>query len=369
MTLWLAFSLMTAAAIFAVVWPLSRGARGRDVDTTEIYRDQLGEIGRDLAMHRIGEAEAHAARVEVSRRLLAAADAQQESTLQPGAALRHRRIAALAALVLLPLIAGGIYLLLGSPNMPGAPLAARLAVPPEQRSLASLVSQAEAHVERNAGDGRGWEVLAPVYLRMGRFDDAVRARKNALALNGETADRRADLGEALVAAGNGIVSVEAKAAFDGALALNPKHEKARFFIGLALQQDGRKAEAARTWQTLLDEAPPDAPWAATVRQALAELAVPAGSSSGPSAEDVAAASKLREGERNEMVRGMVARLAARMKDEPGDLDGWLRLIRAYTVLGEREQARAAAADARRALGNDRDKAQRIDDLVKALGLS
>src|SRR5262249_48950820 len=67
MTLWLALALMTAAAIFAVLWPLGRDrtavASGHDV---AVYRDQLEEIDRDLAEGTIGAAEAEAARVEVS---------------------------------------------------------------------------------------------------------------------------------------------------------------------------------------------------------------------------------------------------------------------------------------------------------------
>jgi cytochrome c-type biogenesis protein CcmH len=73
-------------------------------------------------------------------------------------------------------------------------------------------------------------------------------------------------------------------------------------------------------------------------------------------------------QRQEMIAGMVARLADRLKTDGSDADGWLRLMRAYMVLGERDKARAAAADARRALAGEADKVQRIDELVKGLGL-
>ena len=125
MTLWLLFALMTAAAIFAVLWPLGRrtagSAGGSDV---AVYRDQLEEIERDRTAGLIGDAEAEAARVEVSRRLLAAADA---AAMKPVPAVTwRRRAAALIALVVLPTGAGGLYLALGAPNVPGQPLAARL---------------------------------------------------------------------------------------------------------------------------------------------------------------------------------------------------------------------------------------------------
>ena len=380
MVLWLLFALMTAAAIFAVLWPLSRTARRSEGSDLEVYRDQLDEVARDRAAGLIGEAEAEAARVEVSRRLIAAADnAEIASAAGTGSPLRWRRGAAVAALIVLPLLATGLYLKLGSPQLPGEPLASRERSPHANQSLASLVSRAEAHIERNPNDGRGWEVLAPVYLRMGRFDDAVKARRNALTLNGETADRQADLGEALVMASNGIVTAESRQAFERAVALDGKQFKARFFIGMAQEQDGRKDEAAKTWQALIVEAPKDAPWVPSVQQALAALGAPSGntgtpqapdatSQPGPSAADVAAASKMTDAERGDMIKGMVSQLAARLAQDGSDVEGWLRLMRAYMVLGDRDKAKGAASDARRALANDPDKIKRVDEFVKGLGL-
>jgi cytochrome c-type biogenesis protein CcmH len=89
---------------------------------------------------------------------------------------------------------------------------------------------------------------------------------------------------------------------------------------------------------------------------------------GPSAEDVAAASKMSPEQRNEMVRGMVARLAERLKQDGSDVEGWLRLLRAYKVLGDQDKSRAAVADARRALASDPDKLRRVNELIKGLGL-
>src|SRR4051794_11617279 len=125
MSLWFVFALMTVAAIFAVLWPLGRGPRGmqRGGNDLAVYRDQLEEIARDRAAGLIGEAEAEAARVEVSRRLIAAADAaQSQSAAAPGETFR-RRIAAAIVLLALPVIAAAVYLALGSPELPGQPLA------------------------------------------------------------------------------------------------------------------------------------------------------------------------------------------------------------------------------------------------------
>jgi cytochrome c-type biogenesis protein CcmH len=367
MTLWLVLALMTAAAILAVLWPLSRRAplvAGSDV---AVYRDQLDEIERDRVAGLIGEREAETARVEVSRRLIAAADTVTPAVV--GASPWRRRAVALVALILLPLGAAAFYLLLGSPLLPGQPQAARGDLPGEHRSIAELVGRVEAHLEQNPEDGRGWEVLGPVYMRLGRYDDAVRARRNVLRLLGANAAREADLGEALTGAANGIVSAEAKEAFDRAVALDPADFRARYFQGLAAEQDGRPKEAAQIWQALLAGAPADAAWTGFVRESLARVdpdAAPV--PPGPSAGDIAAASEMPPEQRDNMIRGMVARLAERLKQDGSDVDGWLRLVRAYMVLGDKDQARAAAGDARRALASDPDKLRRVDDFLKGAGL-
>ena len=372
MTLWLVFALMTAAAIFAVLWPLSRRGGTPGGSDIAVYRDQLDEIARDRAAGLIGEPEAEAARVEVSRRLIGAAEAADKPRPEGAASpLWRRRVTAVAGLLLLPLGAAALYLALGSPQLPGEPLAARLRATPQNNSIAALVSQVEAHLEREPNDARGYEVLAPVYLRLGRFADAVAARRKLLVLSGETSDRQADLGEALTAASNGIVTDEAKIAFERAVALDANAIRAQFYLGLAAEQDGDKPKAATIWRGMLEKAPPDAPWAATVRESLARVggSPPAvAKAPGPSADDVAAANAMSEKDRGDMIRGMVARLADRLKQNGNDIEGWQRLVRAYMVLGDRDKALAAATDAKRALAGDPDKLRRIEDMIKDLGL-
>ena len=495
MTLWFVFILMTAAAIFAVLWPLSRRGSKPGGSDIAVYRDQLDEITRDRAAGLIGEAEAEAAKVEVSRRLIAAADAAEAQKPVPETlSLWRRRATAIAGLALLPIGAVVLYLALGSPQMPGEPLASRTQPQDESQAVQRMVAQVEDHVARNPDDGRGWEVLAPVYMRLGRFDDAVRAWRNVLRLNGSNASREADLGEALFFVANGVVTVEAKAQFEKALKLDPQDVMARFYLATAADQDGRRAEAEAVWRDLLAKAPPGAPYVELIRHALerrapagappaaaasgpsgpaaapsaaaaaappdhdaaainsmvarlaermktdgsnvegwvqlvrsyralgqndtalaaiadarralagdpdklrifaagteaASSAAPAASAvpaappapaatppaalapvagaPGPSAADIAAAQKMKPDEQNQMIAGMVARLADRLKQDGSDVEGWLRLVRAYTVLGDRAKAQAAAADARRALAGDPDKVRRLDALVKELGV-
>ena len=369
MALWIVFALMTAAAITAVVWPLARkprsGAAGSDL---VVYKDQLEEIARDRSAGLIGETEAEAARLEVSRRLLTAADKEASAAVAAPQPRWHRRAASLGALVVLSLLPVGLYVALGSPSIPGQPAYARGNLPPGHDSIATLIGQVEERLQRNPNDGAGWEVIAPVYMRLGRFDDAVVARRKALALNGETGTRDADLGEALVAAANGVVTDEAKNSFERAVEREPQNPKARYFLGLADEQDGNRQAAAAKWRDMLKDAPADAPWFGLIRAALARVSGEPAAGPGPNAEQMASAQNMSEAQRTAMIRGMVQKLADQLHSDGSDVDGWLRLVRAYAVLGDSDKAKAAAADAKRALASHPDEIKRIDDLVKGLGL-
>lgn len=366
MTLWFVFALMTVAAIFAVLWPLSRRGRA-DAGGSEVvvYRDQLAEIDRDMASGIIGAAEADAARIEISRRLLAAADQSGREAPVTGS-LSLRRAAAVVALVGLPVIASSFYLALGSPRLGDFPLAERSQVADANQPLTNLVAQVEAHLEKNPTDGRGWTVLAPVLSRLGRYDDAVRAYRNAITYAGDSADRRADLGEALMGSAGGVVTADAKAEFERAVALNGDDAKANYFLGLAAEQDGRKADAAAIWQKMMAKGPSDAPWRPLVQAALVRV----GGVSAPALPDgaVAAAKDMSEADRGTMIKGMVDRLATRLKTNGDDVEGWLRLVRAYLVMGERDKAISALADARQAVGNDADRLRQLNEGLKSLGL-
>jgi cytochrome c-type biogenesis protein CcmH len=365
MMLWFVFALMTVAAIFAVLWPLG-GVKRPQQDASEavVYGDQLAELDRDVSAGLINISEAEAARLEISRRLLAAADNRREPPT--GSNIKLRRAAAIVALVGLPVIAVALYYPLGSPGLGDFPLAQRARTTEPTQPLDNLVAQVEQHLEKNPADGRGWSVLAPVLARLGRFDDAIRAFRNSITYNGESAERRADLGEALVAAAGGVVTTEAKVEFERALALDADEVKASYFMGLAAEQDGHATEAASIWRAMLAKAPANAPWRSLVQSALVRV----GGSPAPQLSDdaVAAAKNMNETDRGAMIRSMVERLAGRLKQNGEDVDGWLRLVRAYMVMGDAEKARSALTDARQAVAKDPERLRQLNEGLKNLGL-
>jgi cytochrome c-type biogenesis protein CcmH len=365
MMLWFVFALMTAAAIFAVLWPLSRANRPQNEGSeTAVYRDQLAEIDRDVAADLIGSSEATAARVEISRRLLAAVDGQRDPPVTSNT--RLRRLAAIIALVGLPVIAVALYLPLGSPQLGDFPLAQRLHAADVNQPLDNLVEQVEAHLEKNPTDGRGWNVLAPVLARLGRYDDAVRAYRNSITYNGDSAERRSDLGEAIAGAAGGVVTSQAKAEFDRAVALNADDVKANYFLGIAAEQDGRAGDAASIWRAMLAKAPANAPWRPLIQAALVRV----GGSTAPALSDdkMAAAKDMNEADRGAMIRGMVERLATRLKQNGDDVEEWLRLVRAYMVMGDQDKVKSALAEARQAVANDPQRLRQLNEGLKNLGL-
>ncbi|WP_316228089.1 c-type cytochrome biogenesis protein CcmI [Bradyrhizobium sp. SZCCHNR3015] len=375
MTPWFVFALMTAAAIFAVLLPLGLGARSAAGQEVAVYKDQLAEIERDLSTGLIGKTEAEAARVEIGRRLLAAAD--QDEAQPAGKSLGMRRTAAVLALVGLPIVVLAVYLPLGSPQLPDFPLAARNSQPGGSQPLEALVAQVEQHLQTSPTDARGWSVLAPVLARLGRSDDAIRAYRNAITYGGDKAALRADLGEVLIATAGGVVTADAKTELERAHALDADEPKANYFLGLAAEQDGRKADAAAIWRAMLAKAPADAPWRPLVTASLGRVGggqPPAGQPpagvEAPAlpAEAMAAAKNMKEGDREAMIRGMVDRLATRLKQNGDDVDGWLRLVRAYMVMGDLDKARSALSDARQAVANDETRLRQLNEGAKTFGL-
>ena len=379
MIFWLILLGMTLATLAYVALPfLTRAREERRGDDVAVYKDQLAEIDRDLAAGRIAPEDAEAARIEVSRRLLKAAERERTNVAEAPGVARGRRTAAVAFTILaLPAIAAAFYYRLGAPwEAQPKPAVQAQTRPPAGMSLEDMISRVEAHIRDNPEDGRSYEVLAPVYMRLGRFDEAIAAWRKAIALLGDSALRASGLGEALVGQAQGEVTAQARESFEKSLAQDATSVPARYYLALAAFQDGRRADARRMWTDMLASAPPDAPWTAPVRRALAELDAQDASkdaakdaakdsAAGPSASDVEAAAKMDQGQRNEFIRAMVTRLADKLKQNGDDPDGWARLVRAYGVLGETAQAEAAATEARKAFAADATKLARFEDALKA----
>jgi cytochrome c-type biogenesis protein CcmH len=242
---------------------------------------------------------------------------------------RSKLLLAAATTALVLGIGGGSYLILGSPS-----LAERAFSSPSPHDLRGLIAVLARTVRNRPNDARGWVLLGRGYLTLGDASDAGAAFRRAIPV--APAAQRPELysayGEALTLASGGAVAPDAEQAFALALQGDPKDFAARYYLGLAYASRGDNARAIALWNSLLADAPLNAPWRAELVDRMALLRAANGT-----APDIGA---------------MVASLAERLKKQPADLEGWQRLIRAYSVLGDNKKATNALAQARTTLKAD-----------------
>ena len=361
--IWIIFVFMAALVMAGLLLPVllrpAPVAQRSDYDRA-VFRDQLAELDRDVARGVIAPAEAEAARNEISRRLLQAA-----SAAGPRPSFAGRPIVAIVGALLVPALALPLYLQHGQPKLPDVPLAARLDSAVANQDFDALIAKVEKHLAVKPDDAEGWRVLAPAYRGVRRWDDAANAYANLFKLEAPTPALIADYGEMLVFANEGMVTAEASRAFGEALKLNPKLPKARFYNALAQKQEGKSGEARAALEALLSDSPNGAPWRQAVETELKGLA-----SSAPALtqDQMAAGASMSAGGRDAMIRSMVDGLEAKLKDEGNNLEGWQRLIRARTVLGEPDKAKAALAAAKEVFRDKPEAVSVLDGLASELGI-
>jgi cytochrome c-type biogenesis protein CcmH len=440
MTLWLILTIMTSVAAVWLVVPLLRRS-DRPLDETAgdiaVYEDQLQEVGRELRDGRIDAAEAETARTEIKRRILAAG--QQLPAAVPGLSGRERSFVIVSATAIVAVGSAILYAVIGSPDLASTPRASRAAVEPgesgalpawhpalENAAAADRTSDGDggepptglptveemtgrlaARLARNPGDIGGWRTLGWSYLNLGRFDEAANTYAKAIERDPGNAELRGGRIEALIGAANGVVTPDARRAIGDLLRLDPKDARARYFAGLANEQEGDKAAALATWTELLNDAGAngqiDGSLASDLKSRVADLkrdmgidggapaagvrpaivaatsrpsraqdgdgaGAPRAAEKGPRPQDVQAADAMPPTDRAAMIRGMVDGLASRLERSPQDADGWIRLIRSRVVLGEGNLAKQALARGLAAFAADAPERSRIAAAAHELGV-
>lgn len=374
MLFWVIAVGLTLGASLVVLLPLTgprRPVAAGGAHDFEVYRDQLAELDRDLARGAIRTAEAEQARAEIGRRIIRLGETDKADAALVASSGGRARVISAAAVLAVPLISWGFYAELGSPDLPSQPLTSRLTKNPAESSIDELVARAEKHLATDPDDGRGWDALAPIYVRMQRFPDAVTAYRNAIRLGGSTATRQAGLGEALTDVAGGMVSTDAQAAFEAARELEPGNAKAGFYLAIAMAQEGREGDAILAWRTMLASLSPDSPWRGAVTEALAEIDRKKAVQTdpvGPTEQDIAAASAMSAEGRTAMIETMVTGLDEKLRRNPQDAEGWERLVRSYVVLGKTAQAGEALQRGVAAFGRDSEEAKKLVAFAMSLGL-
>jgi len=365
---WILAAMMTLAVVMILAVPLFETRKLKDESgfALNVYRDQLAEIDRDQQRGVLPADQAKAAQLEIQRRILALADAP---AVQPGRT-RHKRLVAVAA-VLLPLFGVALYLTVGAPQLPGQPFAERQAALPAATPELMALRQ---HVASHPDDAEAWLALARLALDQQRLEESLDGFRRVLALGKATADIYADYGRALILFHDGEVSDDTKAVFEKALALDAKQPTARFFLALGKAQQGDLSAALADWVVLEKDTPADAPYRQSLSENIDKAARQLGKDpatlpgrepghqggnapaddagaatsnasganpSGPNAQDMQQAAQMSPQDRAAFIQSMVDRLADHLKQQPDDLEGWLKLARAYGVLNRADDARQA----------------------------
>ena len=353
--LWFVMSVMTGLAVVAALWPLAFRRQKTAAPSSEagFFRAQLAEIERDVERGQLPVAEAASARVEAARRLIAASAAEGQAKPAKGS-LKDRRIAAVAILVAVPLVALGVYLELGRPTLPmrrlpNASPTPPLPTPSGSRSPTSRLSSPRILTMR--ADGACWRRStcdwAASTMRSTPSDNSSDSTARALKAKPTSAKR---CSRRLAASSR---PTRARA-FEQALQLQADLPKARFYLGLAAEQDGDDKKALAIYRELEPQTDGSEAWMVGLKHRLAALGAGASPNFSP--------------EQEAMIREMVEGLATRLSQSGGSAEEWARLIRAYSVLKDLGKAKTALTDAREKFSGDAATLRRFDSLARELGL-
>ncbi|HEX4097497.1 MAG TPA: c-type cytochrome biogenesis protein CcmI [Caulobacteraceae bacterium] len=340
--------ISSGAALLILLRAARTGRVGAPADPTlEVYRRQMAEIDELAERGLLGHDELRAARAETGRRLLGEAERRQVPApgLSAGAARRLVLIAAVAA----PLVALVAYLMTGTPGLPDMPFQARLnswrQTNPGRLSLPEMAAVLASDVKSKPNDPQPLYYLGVVERAEGDLPSALQHLEKSADLDPSDAKVWTAIGTALVDQDQGQVGDAAADAFRRALQIDPTSLQARYFLARGDIAAGRLQQGLAGWRDLMASLPAQDPRQAELK---AEIDLVASTGKLDSLQPQADQSQPAEsGQESAFIRSMVEGLAARLKAQPDDPEGWARLIRAYGVLHQEDRRDAAIAEAQK----------------------
>lgn len=395
--LWISIVLLTTLVVGIIAYSLIRARPEKQDDRAEfdlnVYRDQLKELEHEHERGLLSDDDAEGAITEIKRRMLTAADQQKKSGSPKHGHGSGQSLSSILTVIVVGVgISGGaiaLYLYLGKPGLSDQPYASRTFAPQPDASEAENAMAANANIENmlanlakrlveNPDDLKGWSMLGRSYLALDRNEEALNALNKARELSNNDPVHAAAYAEALLVTSTGPAPEQAFEIFDAIRKEDPFNPKARYYQGIRLAQAGNVRAAMQEWVDLVAVSYSDAPYLEVVHQQIERAAVELGVAvdavrpstealelakalpaaaapavqtqtpspaqtqiPSPSQEQIEAVTELSEEDRKEMIAGMVASLAERLKENPADKRGWEMLGRSYTVLGEHEKAKQA----------------------------
>lgn len=396
MVFWITALVLTLAVAMMIAVPLIRRQDHEDGNPdVAIYRAQLTEIDRDLDRGLLDPAEAERSRTEIARRLLAAS---KVAAAPVAASKQHLLLAALVVLVI-GAVTFVTYTRIGAPGYGDVPLQARLAASEEMRAnrpAQALLEQVapppppvdlpedyRAAIDRlrdlapeRPDDLEAWSRLAFHEVELRNYAGAAAAQERVIAIMGDDAgvtDMTRLLDLQVVAAG-GLVSPEAEQLIRQILSRDDGSLAARYYLGLLYDQTDRPDLAYRLWRDVAENGPEDNFHTASARQMIEDAAFRAGINytlpalRGPSAAEIETAQDMAPDDREAMIGDMVASLADRLANDGGTAADWARLITAYGVLGNLDDARVVWVEGRDVFGADPAAMEILTEAAQNAGL-
>jgi cytochrome c-type biogenesis protein CcmH len=381
MQLWFLMTILCSTVAVFVSVPLIRRLDATPTDPAQdvaIYQDQLKEIDRDLQSGSINAPEADSAKAEIQRRLNATTK-NLEDARPISNTWRNAALVATAGMVIVGSV--NLYNFLGSPDLPSVaanppPPAANAGVTPSQ--VEAMIAKLQARVQANPKDAEAWRFLGWSQFNMQHYSESTEAYAKAVELDPKNIEYRSAYAEAITQGAQGIVTPKARAVFAEVLAAAPKDARARFYDALAHQQSGDQNAALERWMALYADAPADAAWREDVKQRITDLEKATGanstiprSASAPAITDAqkAQVQAMAPADQQEMIKGMVEKLAAKMAANPKDFDGWIRLMRAFKVLNQPDKAEDALGQALAAFATDQAGTEKLKAAAAELGIN
>lgn len=396
MLFWIICFVLACVVAVIIITPLVRPPSEVTEDPqVALYKAQLEEVDRDVAREVLGADDAERAKTEIARRLIAASGEGPVTTISP-----MGRGAAVATVVVLLAVSGGIYWQLGAPGYPDLPLKTRIANGDEFR--ANRPSQAEAEATAPAletpqfpaeylesieklrelvplrpDEARGWELLAYHESQLRDYPAAATAQGQVIAIKGDNAtiEDLTTLADLLAAAADGYVSPQTETVARRLLQLDPNNIAGRYYLGAMYDQTDRPDRALHLWRSILDRGAAETFHLALARRFVGDAAVRAGTEYTPppptevALEDVLGDEDMSEDDQSEMIAGMVNRLADRLATQGGPVDQWARLIVAYGVLGQMDDARDILTEARDVFGASDEAIALLDEAATRAGIT
>ena len=338
--------ILSVLSLLFILLPYHLAKKDKVINTpdVDVYKAQLNELELDIERQLLSKSEASQGRLEIERRLLKAAD-----TIKENGDLENPNKIVVLILILALLSSLVIYNGLGTIGMPDFPRKTMVAEAPETDEIKQnkeLVKQIKQRLRQSPDEVKGWTSLAHLHMNLGNYNEAADALYIAQILEPDNYDILLMYAESLIQLSKEKVTPAALLVLHRAQNINPEHIGAKFFLALAEYQAGEIEVAYATWLTINANLNVEDPMKSFIgywinlaevdlgmREDLPQMRAPS-----ITEEQAKTIQSMDEDQQQELIRQMVAQLADKMVQDPQNLEGWMRLSRAYMVLGQKEDA-------------------------------